>query len=205
MWLFRRPVSLAVFAAFLGLGLSLWHKGEVQVREFNRVAYSPLWSGEVDLTLPIQCIATLDNSFPAGHGMSIKLEALDDDELDLQALPTRVFVPSTSQTIELDLHGVDLSDRDWAAGRCGMETRFIGENLGDLPFDDALTIELTFNPIEGTVSAGPRRVEIWAGVCGLELLPGYIFRVLAAASGVIAAVAGIRLILPNRSPVSAAA
>ena len=64
-----------------------------------------------------------------------------------------------------------------------MDVRFIGERFGDLPCTDELEVEIGLSSLDDRVMAGTRRVELWAGVCGLEALPG-------TAAGLLGIVAG---------------
>lgn len=206
MRLFRRPVSITVFAIFLSIGLWFWLKGAALIEDFNRVAYAPLWTGEVDLSSQASFTATFDNSFPAGHGMWLRLEALDATETTSEDAAS---VPCVNATIEREPRAepevvplLPIETMGFEAGLLAEHATIEGPEFQGTwegsPWVSPLKLNITLEPVTSDLASGVRRIEIWAGVCGLEMLGGRMLQALGAASGIVALVAGITGLRPRK-------
>ncbi|MCB1281803.1 MAG: hypothetical protein KDB18_09800, partial [Salinibacterium sp.] len=64
------------------------------------------------------------------------------------------------------------------------------------PWVSPLELNITLEPLTTELAPGPRRVVIWAGVCGLEMLGGRLLQAMALGAALIALIAGIRVLTP---------
>jgi hypothetical protein len=186
-----RPKGMTFFAlmGLCSLGLTAW--SIKSGGEFNAVAYAPLWTDTVDLSqtasAPLTVAATIDTSYLSGHGHVIKLFSTEHDlaavlkETDFEDLGIIAVVDTqTHEEQEVWLQ----SASDWSTE--DEPTVLMG--VWHPRHTTDLQATMTFTQFDERVPDGSYRVEVWAGVCGLEALSGHFLGLLAILTGAASAI-----------------